>query len=120
MSWRPPNYNIQGREKNWYAAVYSSHNTFCGCSDLLGHLTRVAARFSNTGGPPPFPGLDQQPSANLPALPPPAPNPEPPPAPRRGGGQDAADGGHGGDDGDVAYGSEDLELLFAAAEEDAM
>lgn len=119
MSWRPPNYNIQGRENNWFATVYHSHNTFCGCTDLLGHFTRVASRFSNTGGPPPFPGLDQQPPANLPALPP-APAPQPPPTPRRGGGEDAAEGGHGGGDGDAAYGSEDLELLFAAAEEDAM
>lgn len=126
MSWRPPAHNVQGREGQWYASFFHSHNCFCGCGDPVGHLNRIAPRFPNARGPPPPPELNQAlgppnpgaPPAILPALPPPA-NPDDQQPPRRGGTAAEGAAGHGdGADAAADYGEEDLELLFAAADED--
>lgn len=128
MPWRPPVHNVPGRENQWFAAVFHSHASWCGCGDLVGHLNSIAPRFPNAGPPRPPPGLDQQnaegpagpggPPAILPALPAPA-DPEPPP--RRGGGADGgAAGGLAIADAPGGYADDDLDELFAAAAEDDM
>nr|BAB79331.1 ORF4 [Torque teno virus] len=100
MSWAPPLFNSKQREDQWYQSIIFSHNTFCGCGDLVRHFCVVASRFTE----PPV----------VPALPAPVPAP-----PRRGTeeeggdrGEDAADRG--------PYAEEELEDLFAAAREDDM
>lgn len=126
MPWRPPAHNVQGRESQWFASTFHAHASFCGCGDFIGHLNSLAPRFPNNQGPPHPPALNRPPAQGpegpggpivpLPALPAP---PDPPPRP--GGGEDGGDAARGaGGAAEGAYGEEDLELLFAAAEEDDM
>lgn len=124
MPWRPPAHNVQGREGQWFASTFHAHAAFCGCGDFIGHLNSLAPRLSNNQGPPHPPALNRPPAQGpegpggpivpLPALPAP---PDPPPRP--GGGEDGGDAARGaGGAAEGAYGEEDLELLFAAADED--
>nr|BAB79311.1 ORF4 [Torque teno virus] len=126
MPWRPPAHNVQGRESQWFAACFHGHASFCGCGDFIGHINSLAPRFPNNQGPPHPPALNRPPAQGpespggsilpLPALPAP---PDPPPRP--GGGEDGGDAARGAAGAaEGAYGEEDLELLFAAAEEDDM
>ncbi|AXQ65759.1 MAG: hypothetical protein [Anelloviridae sp.] len=112
MPWSPPKHNIRTREDLWVQSVIYSHDTFCGCDSVLQHLTNLL------GGLQPAPPRDPAPPAirSLPALPPAS---EPPEQPRRGTDTDAGRG-EDGEDAAGAYEPEDLEQLFAAAEEDDM
>nr|AIY70063.1 ORF2 [Torque teno virus] len=112
MPWSPPRHNITTREDLWVQSVVYSHDTFCGCDNLLEHLTGLL------GGVQPPPPRDPAPPTirSLPALPP---APQPPEEPRRGGDTDG-DRGRDGGDAAGAYEPEDLEELFAAAEQDDM
>lgn len=127
MPWRPPAHNIQGRENQYFAAVYHAHAGFCGCGDPIGHLIVIAARYPQAGPAPPAGPQAPAPAGaggappGLPALPAPphqADNPQPRPT----GGDGGAAGGaqDGGDEGPGAYGEEELEELFRAAAEDDM
>lgn len=114
MPWHPPGYNVQQREELWVQSLTSSHATFCGCGDPSSHLRRILSRLNNSGRQPPE---ARNSIRALPALPAPQ-EPEQPP-PRPGTGTEEGPGAEGGDRGG-AYGEEDLEDLFAAAEEDDM
>ncbi len=85
---------------------------FCGCTDIAGHIAGLLACIQ------PAPPRDPPPRLvrSLPALPA---APEPGEQPRPGGDTEEGPGNAGGDAGG-AYREEDLEELFAAAEEDDM
>lgn len=100
MSWAPPLFNAKQREDQWYQSITHSHNTFCGCGDLVRHFCIVASRHTE----PPV----------VPALPAPVPAP-----PRRGTEEEGGDRGEGAAD-RGPYAEEELEDLFAAAREDDM
>nr|BAB79325.1 ORF2 [Torque teno virus]BAB79377.1 ORF2 [Torque teno virus] len=112
MPWSLPRHNIRTREDLWVQSILYSHDTFCGCDNIPEHLTGLL------GGVRPAPPRNPGPPTirSLPALPP---APEPPEEPRRGGDTDG-DRGEDGGDAAGAYEPEDLEELFAAAEQDDM
>ena len=118
--WRPPLHHGQGVERNWYESVFRSHAAMCGCGDFVNHIVDLASRFGRPGNPRP-PGAPQPPPIRpLPALPPPEHPGDRAPWPMAGGGDggDAGGGDRGAaDGGPVAADDEDLDALFAAADE---
>lgn len=118
--WQPPVHNAPGIERQWYDSVWRSHAACCGCGDVIGHLNDLAARFGRPGNPRP-PGAPQPPPVRpLPALPAPEPPADRAPWPMAGGGDEGGAAGGGrdaGDGGPAAADEEDLDALFAAAEE---
>lgn len=44
FSWKPPIYNVKGRERNWLNTIFTAHDGFCGCENPPEHLLLLLCR----------------------------------------------------------------------------
>lgn len=42
--WKPPIYNVKGRERNWLNTIFTAHDGFCGCENPPQHLILLLCR----------------------------------------------------------------------------
>lgn len=113
--WRPPAYNVQGQERQWYESCFRSHAAMCGCGDFIRHLCHLADNFGRPSTVP-RPPAPTPPVRPLPALPAP-PNPSGSRAAWPTGGGDGEDEPRGGGDGAGGLAElADEELLSAAVD----